>query len=597
MSDAVTLATFLAMAVVRASVLLAGGLIVSMALRRQSAALRHWVLTWTVCGALAMPVLTLTLPGWDVGRPPLSWAPAAASPAAPAPRVEMTLFVPQDGVTTRATAASGGRPAERRRGAEVWFLSLWLLGAGAVCTRLLVGLIRLLVVQRRAGAVRDGAWAERLARLAAADVRLRRTVLMLSDHPSLLLTWGWRRPAIVLPRGADGWSAARIRVVLEHEAAHIRRGDWAAQLAAQVLCALCWWSPLAWLTRARLQIEAERACDDAVLQAGTAPSDYAAHLLALARTLGRPRVWLPAPAMARTSSLERRVTAMLDPALARMPMSRRSRVLIAALCLGLTTAISSVAAQPTFATFSGTIRDQLGGTVPNVTVTVTHLASGAKHEIRSSDRGTFEFLGLVAGNYALDARAPGFKAVSDALQLAGGQRLGRDVTLPVGSLEETISVFRTPGPPRPPRPSRPASSPAVCSAGPNSGHLTPPRKVADARPRYPASMVGSNVEGRVVMQAVIGTDGAIKELRTVEATHPDFQSAAEEAVWQWRFTETLLNCVPIDVEMRVTTAFKPGMVPPPPPPPPAPPAPAAGSPPPPPPPPPPVAEAPPERRR
>ena len=64
-------------------------------------------------------------------------------------------------------------------------------------------------------------------------------MLLESDHPSLLVTWGLAQPKVILPATAGAWSDERARVVLTHELAHIRRGDWIVQLvgraAARVL--------------------------------------------------------------------------------------------------------------------------------------------------------------------------------------------------------------------------------------------------------------------------------------------------------------------------------------------------------------------------
>ena len=59
--------------------------------------------------------------------------------------------------------------------------------------------------------------------------------------------------------------------------------------------------------------EREQACDDLVLEAGKRPSDYAAQLLGVARSLRRARTLPPAAmAMARPSGLETRLLAILD---------------------------------------------------------------------------------------------------------------------------------------------------------------------------------------------------------------------------------------------------------------------------------------------
>jgi TonB family protein len=401
-------------------------------------------------------------------------------------------------------------------------------------------------------------WARHFAGMTAIDPALRRVVLLESPHPSLLMTWGVRRPRIVIPAAARQWDDMRVAVVLEHEAEHIRRGDWVTQLAAQALCAVAWFNPFAWLAAAHMQLESERACDDAVLQHGVGASDYAEHLVNMARDLARPRVWVAAPAMARPSSLERRVTAMLDSDLVRRPVSRFARRTVVAVGLAATVAIASVAAQSQFATLSGTVRDQLGGTVPGGTLKLTNTDSGASYEIKTDRTGHFEFVGLVSGNYEFDVWQAGFKNVHDALQLAAGQTAARNVMLEVGTLEETMRVVDGPSSGNqsaPPRAAAPAMKP--CSSDPNSGSILPPRKLDNTRPQYPEALRGSGRSGRVVLWATIGTDGAIHQIQTVEATSPEFEDSATEAVRQWRFTQTLLNCVPVDVQMKVTTAFDP----------------------------------------
>src|SRR5690606_18119326 len=93
---------------------------------------------------------------------------------------------------------------------------------------------------------------------------------------------------VLLPEAVD-WPEERIRAVLLHELAHIRRNDWLVQLLAGVLRAVYWFNPLVWLACARLRLESERACDDAVIGHGVNRTAYAAQLLALARAVN-PRM-------------------------------------------------------------------------------------------------------------------------------------------------------------------------------------------------------------------------------------------------------------------------------------------------------------------
>ena len=59
-----------------------------------------------------------------------------------------------------------------------------------------------------------------------------------------------------------------------------------------------------------------------------------------------------------------------------------------------------------------------------------------------------------------------------------------------------------------------------------------------------------------MLNTVIGTDGFVRDARAAEpGADPDFLASAIAAVQQWQFTPTLLNCVPIEVEMTVTARF------------------------------------------
>ncbi len=112
-----------------------------------------------------------------------------------------------------------------------------------------------------------------------------------------------------------------------HELAHVARRDCLTQLIAQAACALYWFDPLVWLASRALRGERERACDDAVVRAGARPSEYATHLLQVARDLRVPRTTaLATVCMARRSQLSDRLLAILDERRNRRNVSRRFAV-------------------------------------------------------------------------------------------------------------------------------------------------------------------------------------------------------------------------------------------------------------------------------
>jgi hypothetical protein len=202
-------------------------------------------------------------------------------------------------------------------------------------------------------------------------------------------------------------------------------------------------------------------------------------------------------------------------------------------------------------------------------MTLTNQQSGAKHEIRSDRTGHFEFVGLPPGSYSLQAILPGFSVLTGTLDLTG-RDVQRDVTLKVGSLQETITVWAsrgdantTPAPPvaRRPPPDKFAAM-KTCSentapAGSMGGNLRQPMKLVDVKPRYPAMLADAGVGGVFVFAARIGVDGTIIDLQPTSGANPDLELAAATAIRQWEFTPTLLNCVAIEVPMTVTVNFRP----------------------------------------
>jgi hypothetical protein len=58
-----------------------------------------------------------------------------------------------------------------------------------------------------------------------------------TDRQDVLATFGVVSPTVLLPAASRGWSSERLRVVLLHELAHIKRTDWTAQLFAEAVCA------------------------------------------------------------------------------------------------------------------------------------------------------------------------------------------------------------------------------------------------------------------------------------------------------------------------------------------------------------------------
>jgi hypothetical protein len=204
-------------------------------------------------------------------------------------------------------------------------LPVWLSGVAAVLLLLGVAIARIAWLNRVTGRVRDESWLVLVDELSHELGLTRRVRVLQAQGPAMPMTWGIRRPTILLPAEADEWDAERRRDVLLHELAHVKRHDFLIQLVARIACAVYWFHPLVWLAAARLREERERACDDHVLRAGATPSVYATHLLEIARGLRAARATsLASVAMARPAQLATRLLDVLDTRRSRDTLSIRS---------------------------------------------------------------------------------------------------------------------------------------------------------------------------------------------------------------------------------------------------------------------------------
>jgi len=73
-------------------------------------------------------------------------------------------------------------------------------------------------------------------------------------------------------------------------------------------------------------------------------------------------------------------------------------------------------------------------------------------------------------------------------------------------------------------------------------------------PVYPEEAKAIRLSGIVILEVIVGNDGLVNDLRVISG-HPNLQSAAIDAVRQWRYKPTLLNGVPVEVMTTVTVNF------------------------------------------
>ena len=335
----------------KVTLVLGAAWLVAALLRRRSAAARHDVWTAALLGSVALVLLGPLAPAIE-----LPWAaPAVADRAAAAtfasnagralePARSQASEASPFAATSRAQAnvqrleqnaspAASSIVARLRSTARTvavgsWAVALWAAGLASVLLWCLSGHLGLRRLARTATPLADGDWRALLAETASLTGVRRPVELRASEAVATPLTWGARRPIVVLPTSAASWPAERRRAALLHELAHVARHDYLAQLLATAACALYWFHPAAWMAARRLRQESERACDDRVLASGTPAAEYAAQLLEVARNAGALRSAGVAVAigMARPSTLEGRLLAVLDESVPRRTLPPRARL-------------------------------------------------------------------------------------------------------------------------------------------------------------------------------------------------------------------------------------------------------------------------------
>jgi TonB family protein len=177
-----------------------------------------------------------------------------------------------------------------------WILWCWIAGVAVMTARAIAGRMSLAALRRNSIPVSD---------VGALDVRIANVYT-----PVLA---GLARPVILVPAAYSEWTAAERGMVLRHEQNHFQQRDHWAILLAQMVRAMLWFHPVAWMLAARLSREQELACDEAVIAAGHAPHAYAAFLLDGIRALNSPDLFSCAMAGSGAESVKQRFARLLDP--------------------------------------------------------------------------------------------------------------------------------------------------------------------------------------------------------------------------------------------------------------------------------------------
>lgn len=338
----------------KGSIILLLAALVNFFLRRNSAAVRHWVWCLAFVSLLLVLPLSSILPEKPLPLlPRMSSAGLQGTPLYQPSRVvrdlssirsesiETVPLPPKKNSGDKTLSGIQAPPSKESLPPKIkdfpWPLVaflVWIIGGIFFLMRFFWDLVRINGYVRSGDKVRE----KKLCLLLEDCIErchVRGPVKMII-HPKLPVpaAFGLFRAVLIFPEDIHGWSEDKQRAVFCHELAHVKRCDFVTNTLVQIACALNWFNPLVWISMHQFWVEREKACDDFVIHGGTLNCEYADFLLGIARNLPRMNTLRrSASVMAHQSELKRRIKHILSPKAKRKAITRRALILTAVLVM------------------------------------------------------------------------------------------------------------------------------------------------------------------------------------------------------------------------------------------------------------------------
>jgi TonB family protein len=394
-----------------------------------------------------------------------------------------------------------------------------------------------------------------------------------TTHP---VTFGWRRPVVLLPGSVRALDRAAARALVAHELFHVRRGDWAWQIAEEVVRAVFWFHPAMWWLVSRVQLARETVVDELSILATNSRRAYMDTLLAFADESGP----LPASAFSRRRHLFHRI--ML---LSREASMSATRVTFASLVLAAALVGSSAVAVSAFPLIQQP-RDPVPGQLspqqravldqaveraraalarePNAPDLHNNLAVALRDrtvrdpELTAAERMQNLREAIASEDAALQIR-PDYAAalkmkVALLRQLAGSTTDPAERGRALAAADAAQTTMHAALAPQTPDAADFQAQVEAANPLRIGGNIKAPLKIKDVKPVYPPEAQSAHISGVVIIEALIDKTGHVASVQVLRSI-PGLDDAALDAVRQWQYVPTLLNGAPVNVVMTVTVNF------------------------------------------
>lgn len=359
---------------------------------------------------------------------------------------------------------------------------------------------------------------------AAHGLRWRIPQLRESGAVRVPVTIGFLRPVVILPLDWYSWDEWKLRAVLLHEFAHVRRADWAIAAVAAFNRCVFWMNPLSFFIERHLAELAEQASDDCVLLMTNDSVLYAEVLLQFAAVHSGQRILKGSVAMARHKMKARieRVLAVRRPETGILKLAGWTLVLSLAAPVLFTAAAIQVASSIAPA--------------PAYTELVSQLP------MPGLPRGTEQkSIVQTAAGQAENQIGVVFKTPSPlpALDVPPSNVFVTTMRLHYGSAN-IISSFTS----------------SIQQPAEGTARLTSlPKVTARLNPIYPAAAWIAGIEGAVHLSLTIGADGHVSKVDVLSSPNPLLTPGAVDAMQQWVFESQQVDGRPASITREILVSF------------------------------------------
>lgn len=392
--------------------------------------------------------------------------------------------------------------------------------------------------------------------LAAADAEIR-----VSRDVACPVSFGNRRPTVLLPEAVRDYPDDEQRAVTCHELIHVRRRDWLRAVGDEIVRAVFWFHPAIWWLLDEIDLAREQVVDQEVVALTGRRRPYLEALVKLARPT--PRLALrPAASFLGREHLGERVTLLLKEA----GMSKLRIVGGLAASTSLVLALAAVLAwvlpleaAPRADGASATARAVASAVGPEAPAAGFQEAAPQKTprvqapKLRSSVKPVYPPEAKakgIKGSVILEARIDTAGIVTDLKVLrsvAGLDQAAIDAVKqwryePLDKpVVFTVTIRFDPD-------AKPASKPGTAAQGSGTPRVREPKVVSSVKPVYPPEAKAKGVQGVVILEARIDATGTVTDVKVLRSV-AGLDQAAVDALKQWRY-EPLEKPVVFTVTMR-----------------------------------------------